>query len=442
MLWLFATFFFLFHIVVYYVNGLTLTSGQRIASRCDINTNNNKNGNNNREGGHLMNSFWNLPAVEKWADDYHLKEIHLKHLYRFLKQNPIQLHDDDDDDSWKAKGLTSHDLINKVGFPKQAAIQILNDFTINQASIIQVHPSQQGAGTKFVIQFETASGKIQVETVLIQHDGKKQQRNTICVSSQVGCAKKCTFCATGTMGLQANLNSAQILEQVYLVQQYYNQQNNNNNSRWNIVFMGMGEPLDNYNAVHESTRGLTHQCLFGLNAKQITISTVGASISKLQLLADEIPQISLALSLHSALSSTRQLLIPSSSSLEDLGNALDYYSQQRQQKVKHTSKYTYSIMLEYLLIYGINDDTQHIDALVQFCQQLRSKVFVNIIPYNPTIAGDLFDYTTPSNESIQQFYSQLKSNNIPCHIRWSSANGRDTNAACGQLLLSTTNKKS
>ena len=97
--------------------------------------------------------------------------------------------------------------------------------------------------------------------------------------------------------------------------------------------MGMGEPLDNYNAVHESTRGLTHQCLFGLNAKQITISTVGASISKLQLLADEIPQISLALSLHSALSSTRQLLIPSSSSLEDLGNALDYYSQQRQQKV-------------------------------------------------------------------------------------------------------------
>ena len=438
MLSVFTIFFFL-HIVVYYVNGLTLTSGERIASRCVIN-NNNENGKNNREEGYPINSFWNLPAVEKWADDYHLKEIHLKQLYQFLKHNPIHL---EHDDTWKAKELTNHDLINKAGFPKQAAVQMLRDFTTNQASIVQVHPSPQGGGTKFVIQFETSTGEIQVETVLIQHDGKKQQRNTICVSSQVGCAKKCTFCATGTMGLQANLNSAQILEQVYLVQQYYNQQNNNSNSnRWNIVYMGMGEPLDNYNAVHESTRGLTHQCLFGLNAKQITISTVGASISKLQLLADEIPQISLALSLHSALSSTRQLLIPSSSSLEDLGNALDYYSHQRQQKVKHTSKYTYSIMLEYLLIFGINDDIQHINALVQFCQQLRSKVFVNIIPYNPTIAGDLFDYTTPSNESIQQFYSQLKSNNIPCHIRWSSANGRDANAACGQLLLSTTNKKS
>ncbi len=202
--------------------------------------------------------------------------------------------------------------------------------------------------------------------------------------------------------------------------------------------MGMGEPLDNYDEVHESLRGLTHQCLFGIKAKQITVSTVGASALRIRQLAEDAPQVCLALSLHSARQDSRLKLIPSAmgNDIQNLGAALDY----------HSIMTGRGAMLEYLLIDGVNDSEEEADALVEFCLKRSSSiangggkspsVFVNLIPYNPTLAGDDFGYETPSDERIYAFHERLKKHGVKALIRWSSASGRDTDGACGQLALS------
>jgi adenine C2-methylase RlmN of 23S rRNA A2503 and tRNA A37 len=197
--------------------------------------------------------------------------------------------------------------------------------------------------------------------------------------------------------------------------------------------MGMGEPFDNWEEVHEALRGLTHQCLFGLKAKHVTVSTVGAAPSKIRAMADVAPQISLALSLHSAVQKSREKLIPSATAnhLEKLGEALDYHSQ----------KSGRGAMLEYLLIDNVNDSDEEVDALAKFCIDREShgvgKVFVNLIPYNPTLAGENFGYQTPQDDRIFAFHNKLRDLGVKSLIRWSSTNGRDTNGACGQLVLST-----
>jgi adenine C2-methylase RlmN of 23S rRNA A2503 and tRNA A37 len=209
-----------------------------------------------------------------------------------------------------------------------------------------------------------------------------------------------------------------------------------NNKLRNVVFMGMGEPLDNYSAVHEACRGLTHQCLFGFKGKQVTLSTVGASPTLIRRLADEAPQISLALSLHGATQPLREALIPSAkrAPLEELAFALDY----------HATLTGRGAMLEYLLIDGINDDENAVCALVKFCLDRCTphnvkkgiRPFVNLIPYNPTLAGGVLGYKTPSDERIEAFHNSLRAEGINALVRWTSASGRDANGACGQLALS------
>ena len=249
----------------------------------------------------------------------------------------------------------------------------------------------------------------------------------------------------------------------------------------NVVFMGMGEPLDNWSAVHESCRGLTHQCLFGLSAKHVTISTVGVSPDGIRRMADEAPMIRLAVSLHGATQELRQTLMPatkttttttratiaatlsssssSTSSLTELEAAMDYHA------AKTGGGGT---LIESLLIQGVNDSPEAADALVEFCrrrttnaatanaaqmatflsvsrQQQQAPQYVNLIPYNPTLAGLANGYTTPTDEAIHAFRARLLAASlssqaqqqpaIKVHVRWSSAASRDTNGACGQLVL-------
>jgi 23S rRNA (adenine2503-C2)-methyltransferase len=226
------------------------------------------------------------------------------------------------------------------------------------------------------------------------------------------------------MKLHANLSSAQILEQVRIVR---NSLGNPEQLR-NVVFMGMGEPLDNFAAVHEACRGLTHQCLFGLSGKHITVSTVGASPKHIMRLADEAPGINLALSLHGATQELREYLIPSAKlhNLSDFEDALDYY----------TEKTGKGVMLEYILIGGVNDTQRAADALASFCRARQRKTFVNLIPYNPTIAGDRFGFQTPSDDAVKRFHETQKSKGIQSRVRWSTVAGRDAQEACGQLALS------
>jgi adenine C2-methylase RlmN of 23S rRNA A2503 and tRNA A37 len=226
------------------------------------------------------------------------------------------------------------------------------------------------------------------------------------------------------MKLQSNLSSAQILEQVWIAR---NSLGSPEELR-NVVFMGMGEPLDNFSAVHEACRGLTHQCLFGLSGKHITISTVGASPKHIVHLADEAPGVNLALSLHGATQELRENLIPSAKlhNLSDLAKALDYY----------TNKTAKGVMLEYILISGMNDTEEAADALASFCSARQRKTFVNLIPYNPTIAGNRFGYKTPSDDVVKRFHETQRSKGIHSSVRWSTVAGRDAQGACGQLALS------
>ena len=384
---------------------LTLRSGERIVSR----QSNKRQTTQTAELG--QKSFFDLPLIEQWSTENGLKEHHLKSLYRVLMNPNAQA-----DASYLLKQL------HALSFPKKQLTSLLSEFSFT-CSIHKIEKATGGA--KFVI--ELPSGKF-VESVLIRHERYSGDvRYTVCVSSQIGCAKKCSFCATGTMGLVGQLSSAEILEQIYLLQQYVKNEKLPGQVG-NVVFMGMGEPLDNYDAVHEALRGITHQCLFGLKAKKVTVSTVGASSQKIRALADDAPQVCLALSLHSAIQRSREVLIPSamSSHINELGCALDY----------HAKKSGRGSMLEYLLIDGVNDSTEEVDALVDFCLQREGNIYVNLIPYNPNLAGDDFGYKTPSDDRINAFHDELKESGVKALVRWSTTNGRDANGACGQLALS------
>lgn len=471
-------------------------------------------------------SLFDLPRVEQWADERGLTEHHLKTIYHVvMQQQQQQLHaqlqqsqsqsqspsnsDDDNEDGYSNHVSCSKHCLEtqriieegllKQSFPKQHAADLLSKFRLCTSTLVETRTSAASGGggsVKLVIRLQ--SGKL-VETVLIKHHHRphsisssgnisknssiknatsKSPRYTVCVSSQVGCARACSFCATGTLGLQAQLSSAEILEQVWIArsvllqqEQYLNLNNGETNSAdqsnmskrmtsspplfsllRNVVFMGMGEPLDNWPAVHEACRGLTHQCLFGFGARHVTISTVGASPDHIRLMADEAPQISLAVSLHSATQQLREALMPANmakrASLTELESALDY----------HAVTTGLGVMIEYLLIAGVNDSDEAADALVDFCQRRRTvssphgstAVYVNLIPYNPTIAGVAFGYQTPTDEAIGVFCARLNSlssnnnnnnnksgmSNINSRVRWSSAASRDTDGACGQLVVS------
>ncbi|OEU07547.1 hypothetical protein FRACYDRAFT_197453 [Fragilariopsis cylindrus CCMP1102] len=271
--------------------------------------------------------------------------------------------------------LSLEERLAQAEFPKRHATNLLTEFALNTCSILRVEGSD--GGYKFVIQL--SSGQL-VETVLIRHiRNNGHVRYTVCVSSQVGCAKKCSFCATGTMGLKAQLTSGEILEQS-IADDDMPSTTETARSRFrvkpngvirNVVFMGMGEPMDNYDEVHESLRGLTHQYLFQLNAKHITVSTVGASARKIRLLADEAPQVNLALSLHSAIQESRELLIPSANAnpMKSLGESLDY----------HSTKSGRGAMIEYLLIDKVNDSDAEWTHLRSFVKNgTNTKIYSNI----------------------------------------------------------------
>ena len=443
-------------------DALFLESGQRISPlrRRLPSSSTTSTAHRNKEGAV---SLLELPAVEKWATAENLKERHIKTLYRELLRRPnnksrsgSKPFDDDDDDDDDDNETSQPSLFQRLldqDFPKSAASSLLlhNDqfkFVECTSRVVATSPSQRGC--KLAIQYGD-DGPV-VETVLIRHaadndvgtesDGSDSDRYTVCVSCQHGCSRGCTFCETGTMGLRSSLSSGEILEQVFHADRYLSK--HSAGAVRNVVFMGQGEATDTYETVHEACRGLTHQCLFGLAAKQITISTVGSSPDRIRDLADDMPGVSLALSLHGATQELREELIPSArgvkgTALSELSDALDY----------HAAITGRGVMIEYLLIAGVNDDDAAADALGDFCLERQRKqtkggrnssvTYVNLIPYNPTSAGERFDYETPSDESIEAFASKLRDvYGVRTLVRWSSADGRDANGACGQLVTSIT----
>ncbi len=251
---------------------------------------------------------------------------------------------------------------------------------------------------------------LKVETVLMRH---KNNRNTICVSSQIGCPLGCIFCATGKMGFQRNLEPLEIIEQVLFFARYLKKENQ---KVTNIVFMGMGEPFLNYDNVLESIRILNDKESFNLGARRISISTVGVKggITKL---ADENLEINLAVSLHSADDELRSRIIPANKeySLQKILEEVDSYVKKSRRRV----------MFEYLMIRDLNDSNECAEELVRLMKK-RKLCFINIISYNPT--GDL----KPSlGVRIKEFKDILEKSGITVTQRYRF--GKDIQGACGQL---------
>ena len=250
-----------------------------------------------------------------------------------------------------------------------------------------------------------------VESVLIPH----QTRYTACISSQVGCSLTCKFCATGKLKRMRNLNADEIYDQVVLVKNTALERYNA--PLTNIVYMGMGEPLLNYNEVLSSVEKITSPKGLGMAAKRITVSTAGVA-KMIAKLADDNVKFHLALSLHAATDEKRNHIMPinETNSLENLANSLNYFTE------KTGTRPTF----EYIAFKDYNDSVQDAQDLVNFCKKVKSKV--NIIEYNPIDDGE-FKQTT--RERLKAFTDHLEKNGIICNVRHSR--GKDIDAACGQL---------
>jgi len=251
-----------------------------------------------------------------------------------------------------------------------------------------------------------------IEMVLIP-SGK---RTTVCVSTQVGCALKCAFCATGTMGFIRNLSAYEIYEQVFLANELAQQQYDSKVS--NIVLMGMGEPLLNLDNVCNAISWITENKGFGMSPSRITLSTVGIK-DKIKELANKNLGINFAISLHSANDTKRKQLMPIAlnNSLSDISNSLVYYHAKTGQRIS----------IEYLLLAGVNDSLNDARELSIFCKNFPVKI--NIIEYNKHANKS---FKPASKERLEEFVAFLMSKNMLVQVR--NSRGKDIDAACGQLV--------
>ena len=235
-------------------------------------------------------------------------------------------------------------------------------------------------------------------------------RQTVCVSSQAGCGLNCRFCATARLGLQRNLTVGEIVEQVLFIMR------DRSEAITNVVFMGMGEPFANYDAVLTAADLLSDDNGMAIGARRIVISTAGL-VDRIRQYADQGRKYRLALSLNSPFQEQRAELMPIAKRwpLEEVLAAVRYYAK----KSRKTPT------LEYVLFAGVNDTPAHADALKKIVKSLPCKV--NLIPYNPTTAA----FTRPSDAQVDAFAQRLLPLKAGLSVRWSK--GQDVNAACGQL---------
>ena len=265
-----------------------------------------------------------------------------------------------------------------------------------------------------------------VESVLIPANtslyGETSDRYTLCVSTQVGCAYGCRFCASGLEGFKRNLKAAEIVDQVLSVERMQQgQRANHSRLITNLVIMGMGEPLANYPNLMSALEILNAQWGANIGARKITISTSGLA-PQIRKLAKESPQYRLAVSLHGATNEIRNKLMPVNKKypLGELIAAIEEYQ----------SSKNGMITLEYILIAGLNDNLSQALALGEIAKRLRAKL--NLIPYNEV---DEFQWERPRQSTQDAFLNKLIKLGVPATLR--REKGHDIDAACGQLRLRT-----
>jgi 23S rRNA (adenine2503-C2)-methyltransferase len=302
-------------------------------------------------------------------------------------------------------------VINEITtIPKALRSRLYEEFptSIEVADDVQ---SDRGSTRKWVFRLHDGAT---VETVLMSYD----DRVTVCVSSQAGCAMGCTFCATGQAGFTRNLSAGEVLEQVMFAARAAAPRRLSN-----VVFMGMGEPLANYKATVSAVRRL-HEYK-GLSARHLTVSTVGVAPAIERLAREGLP-LTLAVSLHAANNDARNELVPLNRRypLERLYEACVYW-------VATTSR---RLSFEWALIDGVNDTDEAIDELARYAGPLRAHV--NLIPLNPTPG---FLVLGSSSRRVHEFRDGLEAHGINVTVR--NTRGRSIDAACGQLANVTNAKR-
>lgn len=282
-------------------------------------------------------------------------------------------------------------------------------FTTQSLKERRVLCSKDEETVKFL--WELSDGKL-VESVLIL----SHERRTVCVSSQVGCPARCAFCASGKEGLKRNLSAEEIFEQVYQIDRYLFKKGQRVS---HVVFMGMGEPFENYDHVLAAVRLLIDPLRLNLSQRRITISTVGV-VEGIQRLTEENLHVNLVLSLHAPNQHIRKKIIPYARKyeLQDILDAMSAFFQKSKRDITY----------EYTLIAGINDKPEHAQELGRLLKGQQCSV--NLIPYNPVPGLHL---ERPEKTVIESFKEILSSYKIV--TTWRYTKGKDIAAACGQLAL-------
>jgi len=307
---------------------------------------------------------------------------------------------------WMHKKLAA-DFEEMTNLSKDFRNKCREHYEYTSLKILRVQESKLDGTRKFL--FGLQDGNV-VESVWMKY----KHGNSVCISSQVGCRMGCRFCASTLDGLERNLLPSEMLDQIYAISRYTKERVSN------VVVMGTGEPLDNYDNLLQFLRMLTDENGLHISARNITVSTCGL-VPRMRMLAKEHLQITLALSLHATTDEKRRKLMPIAYkySIEELMEACKFYFEQTGRR----------ITFEYSLVGGVNDTAEDAQELVALAGPLNCHV--NLIPVNPIKERD---YVQSDDRHIQAFKSRLEKNRIQVTIRREM--GRDIDGACGQLRRS------
>ena len=336
-----------------------------------------------------------------------IRQLKLEELINFLKNQNIPLYRAKQIHEWlwKKRAVNFNEM---TSLPLSLRDLLEQNFSLNAVKIHKAERSNDGT-IKYSLKLHDSK---LVEGVLIP----SKKRLTACISSQVGCSLSCTFCATGTLKLERNLNYAEIYDQIFILNE--EALLNFGKPLSNIVYMGMGEPLLNYENLLKSIELVSSKNGLSMSPKRITVSTAGIA-KMIKKLADDEIRFNLAISLHSSDDKKREEIMPINKSinLEELKESIKYFFE------KTGTRITY----EYILFKDINDSLDDAHELVKFCKSTPCKV--NLIEYNSV---DNIPFQKASNNKTEKFINFLNEKNVIVNLRRSK--GKDINAACGQLV--------
>lgn len=329
--------------------------------------------------------------LEDWFAELGQKPFHARQLMRWVYQ----------------RGVT--DFESMTDLSKTLRESLAERAVVDLPAVLSQHDSKDGT-IKWL--FESGSGQA-VEAVFIP----EPERGTLCISSQVGCALDCAFCATGAQGFNRNLVAAEIVGQVWHANSVLPRRSNGEYAITNVVFMGMGEPLANYRNLVPATQLLLSDLAYGLSRRKVTVSTSGI-VPHVERLGDEC-NVALAVSLHAPNDELRDRLVPINRihPIAELLDACWRYA------AKHANRF---ITFEYVMLKDVNDSTGHADELVELLAGKPAKV--NLIPFNPFPGNE---FRRSPAESIRRFQERLRARGIVATTR--RTRGEDIDAACGQL---------